>query len=117
MASAAIEAFKIIEENNILKTTLEKNTLYFRSKMLSNGFDILEGTHPIVPIMLYNAKKAKKMSSKLLEEGIYAIGFHYPVVPKDRARIRVQISSTMKKQHLDKSIEAFKKVGSQLGII
>ena len=117
VASAAIEAFKIIEENNTLKNTLEKNTLYFREKMSANGFDILEGTHPIVPIMLYDAKKAKKMSSKLLEEGIYVIGFHYPVVPKDKARIRVQISSAMKKQHLDKSIDAFKKVGLKMGII
>ena len=117
VASAAIEAFKIIEEDNRLKNILEKNTLYFREKMSANGFDILEGTHPIVPIMLYDAKKAKKMSSKLLEEGIYVIGFHYPVVPKDKARIRVQISSAMKKQHLDKSIEAFKKVGIQMGII
>ena len=117
MASAAIEAFKIIEKNQILKNMLEKNTLYFRAKMLANGFDILEGIHPIVPIMLYNAKKAKKMSSKLLEEGIYVTGFHYPVVPKDKARIRVQISSAMEKQHLDKSIEAFKKVGIQMGII
>ena len=117
VASAAIEAFKIIEEDNRLKNILEKNTLYFRKKMSANGFDILEGTHPIVPIMLYDAKKAKKMSSKLLEEGIYVIGFYYPVVPKNRARIRVQISSAMKKQHLDKSIEAFKKVGIQMGII
>ncbi len=117
VASAAIEAFKIIEEDNRLKNILEKNTLYFREKMSANGFDILEGTHPIVPIMLYDAKKAKKMSSKLLEEGIYVIGFHYPVVPKDKARIRVQISSAMKKQHLDKSIDAFKKVGLKMGII
>ena len=117
VASAAIEAFKIIEEDNSLKNILEKNTLYFREKMSENGFDILDGKHPIVPIMLYNAKKAKKMSSKLLEEGIYVIGFHYPVVPKGRARIRVQISSAMKKQHLDKSIAAFKKVGTQMSII
>tara|TARA_Y100000591_G_scaffold107912_1_gene91852 strand:- start:1307 stop:2491 length:1185 start_codon:yes stop_codon:yes gene_type:complete len=117
VACAAIEAFKIIEENNRLKNILEKNTLYFREKMSAIGFDIIEGTHPIVPIMLYDAKKAKKMSSKLLEEGIYVIGFYYPVVPKNKARIRVQISSAMKKQHLDKSIEAFKKVGTQMGII
>ena len=117
VASASIEAFKIIQENNKLKKTLEKNTLYFRKKMSENGFDILEGTHPIVPIMLYDAKKAKAMSSKLLEEGIYVIGFHYPVVPKDRARIRVQISSAMKKRHLDKSIEAFQKVGKKMNII
>ena len=85
--------------------------------MSSNGFDILEGIHPIVPIMLYDAKKAKIMSSKLLEEGIYVIGFYYPVVPKNKARIRVQISSAMKKQHLDKAISAFKKVGEEMGII
>ena len=117
VASASIEAFKIIQQDNSLKKTLEKNTLYFRKKMSENGFDILEGTHPIVPIMLYDAKKAKAMSSKLLEEGIYVIGFHYPVVPKDKARIRVQISSAMKKRHLDKSIEAFKKVGKKMNII
>jgi glycine C-acetyltransferase len=117
VASASIEAFKIIQQDNSLKKTLEKNTLYFRKKMSENGFDILEGTHPIVPIMLYDAKKAKAMSSKLLEEGIYVIGFHYPVVPKDKARIRVQISSAMKKRHLDKSIKAFKKVGQKMNII
>jgi len=117
VASASIEAFKIIEKNNVLKNTLEKNTLYFREKMTGNGFDIFEGIHPIVPIMLYDAKKAKAMSSKLLNEGIYVVGFHYPVVPKNKARIRVQISSAMKKQHLDKAIDAFKKVGEEMGII
>ena len=117
VASASIEAFKIVEKNNTLKNTLEENTLYFRKKMTKNGFDILEGIHPIVPIMLYDAKKAKAMASKLLNEGIYVIGFHYPVVPKNKARIRVQISSSMKKQHLDKAIEAFKKIGGKMGII
>tara|TARA_S200000501_G_scaffold118998_1_gene111795 strand:- start:876 stop:2060 length:1185 start_codon:yes stop_codon:yes gene_type:complete len=117
VASAAIEALKIIKSDNSLKNSLEKNTLYFREKMSKNGFDILEGIHPIVPIMLYDARKAKMMSSKLLDEGIYVIGFHYPVVPKNKARIRVQISSAMKKQHLDKSIEAFKTVGRKMGII
>ena len=117
VASAAIEALKIVKSDNSLKNSLEKNTLYFREKMSKNGFDILEGIHPIVPIMLYDARKAKMMSSKLLDEGIYVIGFHYPVVPKNKARIRVQISSAMKKQHLDKSIEAFKTVGRKMGII
>ena len=102
VASAAIEAFKTLKRSNKLKIKLEQNTLYFRKEMAASGFDILDGFHPIVPIMLYDAKKAKKMSSKLLEEGIYVIGFYYPVVPKERARIRVQISSAMKKQHLDK---------------
>ena len=117
VAAASIEALKIIKKDNRLKNTLEKNTLYFREKMSKNGFNILEGTHPIVPIMLYDAKKAKIMSSKLLDEGIYVIGFYYPVVPKNEARIRVQISSAMTKQHLDKSIEAFKTVGKKMGII
>ena len=117
VAAASIEALKIIKKDNRLKNTLEKNTLYFREKMSKNGFNILEGTHPIVPIMLYDAKKAKIMSSKLLDEGIYVIGFYYPVVPKNKARIRVQISSAMTKQHLDKSIEAFKTVGEKMGII
>ena len=117
VAAASIEALKIIKKDNRLKNTLEKNTLYFREKMSKNGFNILEGTHPIVPIMLYDAKKAKIMSSKLLDEGIYVVGFYYPVVPKNKARIRVQISSAMTKQHLDKSIEAFKTVGKKMGII
>ena len=85
--------------------------------MSENGFDILEGTHPIVPIMLYDAKKAERMSSRLLDEGIYVKGFYYPVVPKNKARIRVQISSLMEKQHLNKAIRAFKKVGKEIGVI
>tara|TARA_Y100001980_G_C14553042_1_gene337904 strand:- start:2188 stop:3372 length:1185 start_codon:yes stop_codon:yes gene_type:complete len=117
VVSASIEAFNIIKKDIGLKNTLEKNTLYFREKMSESGFDVLGDLHPIVPIMLYDAKKAKIMSSKLLDEGIYVVGFHYPVVPKNKARIRVQISSAMKKQHLDKSIEAFKKVGGEMGII
>ena len=117
VASAAIEAFQIIIKDNSLKNTLEKNTLYFRKKMSENGFDILDGMHPIVPIMLYDAKKAKAMSSRLLDEGIYVVGFHFPVVPKNKARIRVQISSEMGKGDLDKAIKAFKTVGKKMGII
>ena len=85
--------------------------------MSENGFDILKGMHPIVPIMLYDAKKAKAMSSRLLDEGIYVVGFHFPVVPKNKARIRVQISSEMSKGDLDKAIKAFKTVGKKMGII
>ena len=85
--------------------------------MSANGFDILEGTHPIVPIMLYDAKTAEIMSTKLLDEGIYVKGFYFPVVPKNKARIRVQISAEMKKQHLDKAIGAFRKVGKEMEII
>ena len=117
VASAAIEAIQIIIKDNSLKNTLEKNTLYFRKKMSENGFDILNGMHPIVPIMLYDAKKAKAMSSRLLDEGIYVVGFHFPVVPKNKARIRVQISSEMGKGDLDKAIKAFKTVGKKMGII
>ena len=117
VASAAIEAFKTLRESNRLKIKLERNTLYFRKKMTANGFDILDGFHPIVPIMLYDAKIAQEMSSKLLDEGIYVMGFYYPVVPRNKARIRVQISSSMEKYHLDKAIMSFKKVGKTMGLI
>ena len=117
VASASIEAFKTLKKSNNLKLKLEKNTLYFRKEMAANGFDILDGFHPIVPIMLYNAKIAQEMSSKLLGEGIYVMGFYYPVVPRDKARIRVQISSSMEKYHLDKAIMSFKKVGRAMNLI
>ena len=117
IVAAGSAAFDILETNTDLKNTLEKNTYYFREKMKQNGFDILDGIHPIIPIMLYDAKKAKIMSSKLLDEGIYVIGFSYPVVPKNKARIRVQISAAMDINHLDKGINAFKKVGKEMGII
>ena len=117
IAAAASMAIDILQKNNNLKEKLENNTNYFRKNMSENGFDILKGTHPIVPIMLYDAKKAERMSSKLLDEGIYVKGFYYPVVPKNKARIRVQISALMEKQHLDKAIKAFKKVGKDMGVI
>ena len=117
VASAAIEAFKTLKKSNKLKIKLEHNTFYFRKKMAANGFDILDGFHPIVPIMLYNAKIAQEMSTKLLDEGIYVMGFCYPVVPRNKARIRVQISSSMEKYHLDKAIMSFKKVGKTMGLI
>ena len=117
VASAAIEAFKTLKESNKLKIKLEHNTLYFRKEMAANGFDILDGFHPIVPIMLYDAQIAQEMSSKLLAEGIYVMGFYYPVVPRSKARIRVQISSSMERYHLDKAIISFKKVGKAMGII
>ena len=117
VASAAIEAFKTLKESNKLKIKLEHNTLYFRKEMAANGFDILDGFHPIVPIMLYDAQIAQEMSSKLLAEGIYVMGFYYPVVPRNKARIRVQISSSMERYHLDKAIISFRKVGKAMGII
>ena len=93
------------------------NTLYFRSKMKEAGFDIKEGVHPICPVMLYDARLSQVFAEKLLAEGIYVIGFYYPVVPKDQARIRVQISAGHEREHLDKAIAAFIKVGKELNVI
>lgn len=100
-----------------LRDKLEGNADYFRTKMTEAGFDILPGNTPIVPIMLYDAPLAQKFSAELLEEGIYVIGFFYPVVPKGQARIRVQLSAAHEKEHLDKAIEAFIKVGKSLEVI
>ena len=117
IVAAGITAFDMISSENKLRDQLEKNTNYFRKKILEMGFDIIKGIHPIVPIMLYEAPIAQKMSELLLKEGIYVIGFYYPVVPKGKARIRVQISAAMTKEHLDQAIFAFKKVGKFLKII
>jgi glycine C-acetyltransferase len=100
-----------------LRDALEKNTRYFRDKITSAGFDIKPGDHPIVPIMLYDAVIAQQFATRLLEEGIYAIGFFFPVVPKGLARIRVQLSAAHKQEHLDKAITAFGKVGKELGVL
>ena len=94
-----------------------RNTKYFREKISAAGFDIKPGEHPIIPIMLYDAKTSQVFADKLLAEGIYVIGFFYPVVPKDKARIRVQISAGHEKHHLDKAIAAFTKVGKELGVL
>ncbi len=115
--AAASKAFDILQEDSSLKKSLENNTHYFRKKMLNNGFDIIKGMHPIIPIMLYDAKKAEEMATRLLYEGVYVVGFYYPVVPKNKARIRVQISAAMNKQHLDIAIDAFKKVGKEMNVI
>ncbi|TAN19802.1 MAG: aminotransferase class I/II-fold pyridoxal phosphate-dependent enzyme, partial [Chitinophagaceae bacterium] len=90
---------------------------YFREKMTAAGFDIKEGDHPIVPVMLYDAVLSQQMADKLLQEGIYVIGFFYPVVPKGQARIRVQISAAHEQRHLDKAIQAFVKIGKELGVL
>ncbi len=111
IVAAGMKVFDMLSATTKLRDKLEENTLYFREKMSAAGFDIKEGDHPIVPIMLYDAKLAQKMAAALLEEGIYVIGFFYPVVPKGKARIRVQISAAMEKEHLDCAIEAFIKVG------
>ena len=100
-----------------MRDKLEENTTYFRSKMTAAGFDIKPGEHAIVPIMLYDAVLSQKMAEKLLEKGIYVIGFYYPVVPKGQARIRVQISAGHERHHLDHAIAAFIEVGKELGVI
>ncbi|MEZ4691488.1 MAG: glycine C-acetyltransferase [Ignavibacteria bacterium] len=113
IVGASIKVFDLLSETTELRDKLEENTKYFREKMTERGFDIKPGIHPIVPIMLYDAKLSQDMAAKLLDEGIYVIGFFYPVVPKDQARIRVQISAAHSKEDLDKCIEAFTKVGKR----
>ena len=117
IVAAGIKVFDMLSGTTALRDKLEKNTIYFRKKMAATGFDIKEGSHPIVPIMLYDAVLAQKMATTLLDENIYVIGFFYPVVPKGEARIRVQISAGMEKEHLDSAIAAFTKVGLDLGVI
>ena len=117
IVGAVTKVVDLISSTTHLRDKLEENTEYFRFKMGAAGFDIKEGTHPIVPVMLYDAKLAQKMSSKLLDEGIYVIGFFFPVVPKDEARIRVQISASHSRDQLDRAIKAFKKVGRDLGLL
>ena len=117
IVGASIAVFDMLTETTGLHDTLEKNTKYFREKMTAAGFDIKEGVHPIVPIMLYDAVIAQNFAAKLLEENIYVIGFFFPVVAKGQARIRVQISAAHTQQHLDKAIAAFSKVGKGLGVL
>ena len=117
IVAASLKVFDMLSSTTSLRDKLEKNTLYFREKMSSFGFDIKKGIHPIVPIMLYDAVLAQKMAAALLDEGIYVIGFFFPVVPKGEARIRVQISAGMEKSDLDKAIEKFSKVGKAMGVI
>jgi glycine C-acetyltransferase len=117
ITGASIEVLDMLSETTELRDKLEENTLYFRKKMTEAGFDIKPGEHAIVPIMLYDAVLAQKMAEKLLEKGIYVIGFYYPVVPKGQARIRVQLSAIHKREHLDKAIQAFIEVGKELEVI
>jgi len=117
IVGAAIRVFDILSSTTELRDKLEKNTVYFKQKIKEAGFDIKEGDSPIVPIMLYDAKLSQDFANELLKEGIYVIGFFYPVVAKGQARIRVQISAAHDQHHLDKAIEAFTKVGKQLGVI
>jgi len=117
ITGASIEVLKLLSETTELRDKLESNTLYFREKMSTAGFDIKPGEHAIVPVMLYDAKTSQLFAEKLLEKGIYVIGFYYPVVPKGQARIRVQLSAVHEKAHLDKAINAFISVGKELGVI
>ena len=117
IVGASIMVLDLLNKSTALRDKLEENAKYFRSKMTAIGFDIIPGEHPIVPVMLYDAKLAQQMAADLLEEGIYVIGFFYPVVPKEKARIRVQLSAGHEIEHLDKAIEAFAKVGRKLGVI
>jgi glycine C-acetyltransferase len=117
IAGASVAVLDMLSETTELRDKLEKNTQYFREKMTEAGFDIKTGTHPIVPVMLYDAKLAQEFAAKMLEEGIYVIGFYYPVVGQGKARIRVQLSAAHEQHHLDKAIAAFTKVGKALGVI
>jgi glycine C-acetyltransferase len=117
ITGASIAVFDLLSQTTELRDTLEENTTYFREKITEAGFDIKPGTHPIIPIMLYDAVVSQKMAEKLLEKGIYVIGFYYPVVAKGQARIRVQISAAHTRAHLDQAIQAFVEVGKELGVI
>lgn len=117
IAGASVAVLDMLSETTELRDKLEFNTKYFREKMTEAGFDIKPGFHPIVPVMLYDAKLAQEFAAKMLEEGIYVIGFYYPVVPQGKARIRTQISAGHDIEHLDKAIAAFTKVGKELGVI
>lgn len=117
IAGASIEVFRMLSETTALRDKLEQNTKYFREKMTAAGFDIRPGEHPIVPIMLYDATLAQQFADRLLDKGIYVIGFFYPVVAKGQARIRVQISAAHEREHLDAAIRAFTEVGRELGVL
>ena len=117
IVGGSIAVFDMLSETTDLRDKLESNTKYFRKKMTEAGFDIKPGEHPIVPIMLYEAELAQEFATKLLDEGIYVIGFFFPVVAKGQARIRVQLSAAHETKHLDKAVEAFVKVGKELKVL
>ncbi len=117
LVAASIKVFEMLSSSTRLRDKLENSTRYFREKMTAAGFDIKKGTHPIVPVMLYDAPLAQEFARRLLDEGIYVIGFFFPVVPKGEARIRVQVSAAHEKHHLDRAIDAFTRVGKELGVL
>lgn len=117
IAATSIRVLDLLEEGTDLRDRLQSNSQYFRAQMTTLGFDLLPGEHPIIPVMLGDAKLAAKMADRLLEEGIYVIGFSFPVVPKGKARIRTQMSAAHSREHIDRAIAAFAKVGKELGVI
>jgi glycine C-acetyltransferase len=117
IVGASLRVLELLTESTALRDQLEENTKYFREKMTAAGFDITPGEHPIVPVMLYDAKLAQEFAAKMLDEGIYVVGFYYPVVPQGKARIRVQLSAAHTRAQLDKAIAAFTKVGHELGVL
>jgi glycine C-acetyltransferase len=117
LVAAGIKVFEMLSATTELRDRLERNTQYFRGRMTEAGFDIKPGEHPIVPVMLYDAPLSQRFAARLLEEGIYVIGFFYPVVPQGEARIRVQVSAAHATEHLDRAVDAFTKVGKELGVL
>ncbi|ODS81682.1 MAG: glycine C-acetyltransferase, partial [Cytophagaceae bacterium SCN 52-12] len=117
IVGASIRVLDLLSTSTALRDKLESNTRFFRKQMTAAGFDIIPGEHPIVPVMLYEAPLAQEFASRLLSEGIYVTGFFYPVVPKGKARIRVQVSAAHEQEHLEKAVAAFSKVGRSLGVI
>eukprot|EP01025_Chloroclados_australasicus_P010983 TRINITY_DN1471_c0_g3_i2.p1 TRINITY_DN1471_c0_g3~~TRINITY_DN1471_c0_g3_i2.p1 ORF type:complete len:240 (-),score=36.49 TRINITY_DN1471_c0_g3_i2:277-996(-) len=117
VVAAALKVFDLLQQSSELIQKLKHNTQYFRSEMTSAGFNIRPGTHAIVPIMLGDARIASKMADMMLQKGVYVVGFSYPVVPKDQARIRVQLSAAHEQDQLDFAINAFKEVGRELGVV
>lgn len=117
IVGASLKVFELLKKDNSLSDQLKENTAYFKKGMKDAGFDIIDGESAIVPVMLYDAKLSQDMASRLLEEGVYVIGFFYPVVPKGKARIRVQLSAAHTRNHLDKAIQAFIKVGKEMKVV
>jgi len=117
VVAAGTKAFQMLDAAGELRERLAENTAYFRERMTAAGFDLKPGDHPIVPVMLYDAPLAQRFAERLLDEGIYAIGFFFPVVPKEQARIRTQLSAAHTREHLDRAIDAFTRIGRELGVI
>lgn len=117
LVAASIKAFELVDTNDALRAKLHNNTQLFRRAMTDAGFDINPGEHPIVPVMLYDARVAQSMAAALLNEGIYVVGFFHPVVPQEQARVRVQISAAHEKSQIERAIDAFVKVGKELGVL